>query len=76
MTYFPKKSHHGYYDDSLKVRFESRSQKKEYLKKHGLFERDSVSKAHMHRVKDFSAWCKDEKRKDPNFVPRKEDYPN
>lgn len=74
--YFPKKSHHGYYDDSLKVRFDSRGQKKEYLKKHGLFEADPASRTHMKRVKDFVAWCKDEKRKDSNFVPRNEEYPN
>ena len=75
MTFFPKKSHHGYYDDSLKVRFESKSQKEKYLKQHGLFEADPVSRTHMKRVKDFVGWVKDEKRKNPNFEPRGEKYP-
>lgn len=76
MTYFPHKSHHGYYDDSLKVRFDSKEQKREYLKKHGLFEADPVSNAHMKRVKDFVAWVKDEQRKNPKFEPKNEKYPD
>lgn len=75
MVYYPKKSHHGYYDDSLKVRFESKEQKKEYLKKHGLYEAAPATDAHMKRVKNFVGWIKNEQKKNPKFEPRNEDYP-
>ena len=73
--FFPKKSSHGYYDDALKVRFNTKTEKREYLKKHGFVETEPASSAHMKRVKDFSAWIKDEKRKNPKFEPRGEAYP-
>lgn len=37
-VFFPKKSHAGYYDHDLKVRFHDAKHKAEYLQKHGLYE--------------------------------------
>jgi len=70
--YYPKKSHHGYYDDSLKVRFESKKHKEEHLKKYGFYEAEPATKAHIKRVRDFIGWVHDEKRKNPDFEKTKE----
>lgn len=36
--WWPKKSHHGYYDKDLRVKFDSQKQKSEYMVKNGLYE--------------------------------------
>ena len=74
--YFPKKSHHGYFDPIFQRKFYSKSEKREFMNKHGWVEGDSASKAHIKRVKDFNAWVKDERRKNPDFEPRGERYPD
>lgn len=78
--YFPKKSHHGYFDKNLQMYFHSKEHKRQVFKEKGLREGDSASQEHINRVKDFVGWVHDEKRKNPNFerteAYRKERYPN
>ena len=75
MAYFPKKSHHGYFDTTFQRHFYDKKQKEQHMKKYGFVETDGVSKAHMKRVKDLTEHCKEEKRKNPEFRCR-EDYPS
>ena len=74
-VFFPKKSHHGYFDQQFQRTFYDKKQKQNYMKKHGIVEGDGASKAHMKRVKDFVYYCENEKKRNPNFRP-KDDYPN
>ena len=76
MTYFPKKSHHGYYDPILGRHFYDKKQKQAFMKEHKFVEGDSASKAHLKRVNDFVAYCKDKRRKDPTFRMKNEQYPD
>ena len=74
-VFFPKKSHHGYFDKSLQRTFHDKNEKREFLKAHGLGELPPASKTHMKKVVDFTRWIEDEKRKNPNFKT-KEAYPD
>jgi len=74
--FFPKKSHHGYFDPQFQRHFSDKKQKIEFMNKHKWAEGDSVSKTHTKRVKDFHDWVTNEKRKNPNFEPRGERYPD
>ena len=80
MTFFPKKSHHGYFDPTFQKHFYDKKQKEDFMKKNKFVEGDSVSKAHIRKVRDYVAWIKDEKRKNPNFEKtrefKKQEYPN
>ena len=75
-VFFPKKSHHGYFDKALQQHFYDKKQKEQFMKEHGLKEAGPASKAHLKRVKDFCKWTVDEKKKNPNFNPRNEKYPD
>jgi len=66
-TYFPKKSHHGYFDKTFQKHFYDKKEKEVYMKKHGFVEGDPASKAHTKRVRDFVAYCKEERRKNSEF---------
>lgn len=56
-------------------RFHSREELDRFKKEKGLKESGSVSKQHVKRVKDFVAYCKDEKRKHGSNWKPKDDYP-
>ena len=73
-VYFPKKSHHGYFDTTFQRHFYDEKQKREFMNSKGFMEAPSASKAHMKRVKDFSAWIKNERIKNPKFTPKGERY--
>jgi len=79
-VFFPKKSHHGYFDQQLNRRFYSEREKREFMNTNGILEGDGATRAHEKKIKDFGAWIKDEKRKDPNFVKteqfKNEKYPD
>jgi len=75
-VYFPKKSHHGYFDKALQQHFYDKKQKERFIKRHGLAEIGPASRAHMKRVVEFTRWAENEKRKNPEFNPKNEKYPN
>ena len=72
--YFPKKSHHGYFDKTFQRTFYDKKQKLEFMNKAGFVEADGASKAHMKRVKDLTEHTKREREKNPHFK-FKGDYP-
>ena len=74
--YFPKKSHHGYFDSHFQKHFYDKKQKLDYMNKHGFVEHDGASKTHIERVKDFTEYCKDEKRKHGKDWKYKGAYPD
>lgn len=41
-VFFPKKSHHGYFDKALQQHFYSKTAKAEYMKAHGIVEDGSM----------------------------------
>lgn len=47
--YFPRKSHHGYYDRGLQQWFGSKSEKREFMNRHGIVE-DGSMESDRHRV--------------------------
>ena len=73
-VFFPKKSHHGYFDETFQRRFNSEREKRNFMNNHGFVEKGEASREHVKRVKDFAAHCKNERSKNPNFK-YKGDYP-
>ena len=73
--YFPKKSHHGYFDTIFQRHFYSKKEKEAFMNKYGFVEGDSASRAHMKRVREFVRYNKEETRKNPDFK-YKGDYPD
>ena len=47
--WFPKKSHHGYYDKALNRYFSDKTEKREYMNEHKLVE-DGSMESEKHRV--------------------------
>lgn len=48
-------------------KFYSKQELRDYKKKHGFVEVGEPSKAHIKRVTDFVNYCKDEKKRNPNW---------
>ena len=71
-VYFPRKSHHGYFDEGLQRKFHDKKEKRAFLKEHGFHEDGPASKAHMKRVVEFNRWTEHEKKKNPNFEQSKQ----
>ena len=76
MSIYWKDSMRNERDPIFQRKFSDRKEKELFMKKHGFKEADPASKEHIKRVKDFVGWFKEEKRKNPNFSPKKEDYPD
>lgn len=47
--YFPKKSHHGYYDKALGRYFSSKTEKRDFMNEHKLVE-DGSMESEKHRI--------------------------
>lgn len=68
--YFPKKSHHGYFDKALQQHFHSKTQKVEYMRAHGIVE-DGSMESQKHRDRRL---CEEinEARKKQGLKPKTE----
>jgi hypothetical protein len=47
--YFPQKSHHGYFDKALGQHFNTKTEKREFMNKHGIAE-DGSMESDKHRT--------------------------
>lgn len=49
--FYPKKSSHGYFDKALNRRFNSKSEKRDFMNTHGIIEHPSME-SEKHRIND------------------------
>lgn len=71
---FFKRSQAGDIDPTFQRKFYDEKQKRDFMNAHGFVEKDEVSETHKRKIRDFVAYCKNERRKNPNFK-YKGDYP-
>lgn len=60
--YFPKKSHHGYFDKALQRWFGSKSEKKDFMNAHGLVE-DGSMENDRHRINRLVEQINEDRKK-------------
>jgi hypothetical protein len=60
--WFPRKSHHGYFDKALNRHFYSKSEKRDYLNAHGLAE-DGSMESQKHRDKRVYEQAMEDRKK-------------
>ncbi len=60
--WFPKKSHHGYFDKALARNFNSKSEKRDFMNAHGLHE-DGSMESERHRVNRLAEQINEERKK-------------
>ncbi len=70
--YFPKKSHHGYFDKAMNKFFSTKSEKRDFMNAHGLVEDGSMERD-KHRINRLTEQINEDRRKQGLEPKRKEE---
>ena len=71
--WFPKKSHHGYFDQALQKHFSSKQEKRDFMNVHGLRE-DGSMESQRHRDNRLYETVMEEKKKKGLLTESKEEF--